>query len=266
MDELRKSDDLVSSRGKTPEVPTSIEFAEVLGFEVRLIPRNSSVRSERNPLIARAIELEKATMRFLGDERVDDDVVETFALSSFALLFRHGSRHEPNEMVGAIRFMTGTPAGVKTVWDAVQLDPGLAGAAGHPALSNPCQLVDAMSLAPRLDTGEHVGEIVDALLGAARCIGGALFHGDLSRWVTAYLHSTFLRHASRLGYPFSPLISDTSPAIVPAGADRFIPVIASLLDYDVNLKLAGNGSHLAAIRQEYLRITSHVAALRLEDW
>src|SRR5262245_27718716 len=67
-----------------------------------------------DPRLREAVELERETMQLLGDtaEGIERDLTETLALSSFALAYAPSGR-----LVGAVRFMLGSAAGVKTLWD-----------------------------------------------------------------------------------------------------------------------------------------------------
>jgi hypothetical protein len=59
-------------------------------------------------------------------------------------------------------------------WDVDRLARGPRARVHHPALAQPVQLVDAMSLALSLDTALGLAELADIVLGACRCLAGAL--------------------------------------------------------------------------------------------
>jgi hypothetical protein len=225
----------------------------VAGCRVEVVPRVDA-DADHDPRVRAAVRLERDTMRMLGDspEEIEGDLAETLDRSSFALV-----TSPMDELLGAVRFMLGGADGVKTLWDVERL----AARPDHPDLARPGELVDAMSLAPDFRTGRPPAELADLLLGACTCLGGALLHAGRARFVTAYLHDRFLRHAIRIGYPVTPFVAADHPA---SGA--FVPVVTSLAELDRLVRTSGPGTHLGDLRDEYVRTCALAGALGTERW
>ena len=104
-------------------------------------------------------------------------------------------------------------------------------------------------------------QLADILLGATRCLAGALLHTGQASYLTALVHRRFLRHAERIGYPFEPLVAEDHPANGP-----FVPAIASLEAHDELMWMAPESSHLGQIRDEYLRVCATADTLGTAGW
>jgi hypothetical protein len=221
--------------------------------EVVVVPR-AGADVDGDHRLQEALELERATMQLLGDtaEQIERDLAETLDRSSFALAYAPSGA-----MVGAVRFMLGGADGVKTMWEVERWGP----LPPHPALARPEEVIDAMALSLALDTDRPLAELADVLLGAGRCLAGALFHIGRARTMSGYLHDRFLRHAARIGYPFTPIVPADHPAV-----DSFTPVVASLAEFDRLVHATRPGTHLAKIRPEYRRLCAAAPTLGIEDW
>jgi hypothetical protein len=239
-----------------------VSFEALDGFTAEIIPKTD----ER---VIDALELERQTMVFLGDQGVKKDQVETFDNSGFILI--HDNK-ERGLLAGAIRYMLPKKGMNKTFRDVAQdIDQSIEyveglfvdqsskkGGIAVGACTDVEAVIDASALSPNLDTMRKVGRYSDALLAACRIVGNVLFESGHMTHVTGNLHGIFIGHASKIGYPFADLLGPDGKIITEFDGNRagFKPVFADLSIYSQLMHEAAPKSHLAKVRAAYNQLTS----------
>ncbi len=237
-----------------------VRFEAMEGFVAEIIPKTD----ER---VVDALELERQTMVFLGDQGVKKDQLETFDNSGFILI--HDVK-ERGVLAGAIRYMLPKKGQNKTFHDVAndigrpveyveELFVEQSSKSGTLALASCTDVeavIDASALSPNLEHMRRVGRYSDALLAACRIVGNVLFESGNMTHVTGNLHGIFIGHADKIGYPFVDLLGPDGSVITEFEGNRagFKPVFAHLSEYQRLMMEAEPKSHLAKVRSAYEKL------------
>lgn len=237
-----------------------VSFEAMDGFVAEIIPKTD----ER---VVDALQLERQTMLFLGDQGVKKDQYETFDDSGFILI--HDVREE-GLLAGAIRYMLPKKGKNKTFLDVARdieqpiehvealfvEQSSRGGSLAVASCTDVEAVIDASALSPNLENMRKVGRYSDALLAACRIVGNALFESGNMTHVTGNLHGIFIGHASKIGYPFVDLLGPDGEVITEFEGNRagFKPVYAHLSDYQKLMMEANPKSHLAKVRSAYAKL------------